>query len=58
MMIETIVALGLLMGGLLSFESLEVVMQHREQQTLQLIQRAREQYERQQTSVHQVLTVA
>lgn len=45
MMIETIVVLGLLMGGLIGFEGLELMMQSRERQTLQAIQTAREQYE-------------
>lgn len=45
MMIETITALGLLMGGLIVFESLELMMQHRENQTLQAIQTARSTYE-------------
>ncbi|AYJ42314.1 hypothetical protein [Lactiplantibacillus pentosus] len=45
MMIETITALGLLMGGLIGFESFEIMMQHREAQTLQAIQTARSTYE-------------
>ncbi|WP_260350583.1 hypothetical protein [Lactiplantibacillus plantarum] len=40
-MIETITALGLLMGGLIGFESLEIMMQSHERQTLQAIQTAR-----------------
>ena len=42
LMIETITALGLLMGGLIGFESLEIMMQSHERQTLQA---ARKQYE-------------
>ncbi|MEW4662580.1 type II secretion system protein [Lactiplantibacillus plantarum] len=45
LMIETITALGLLMGGLIGFESLEIMMQSHERQTLQAIQTARKQYE-------------
>ncbi|MCT4450744.1 histidine kinase [Lactiplantibacillus plantarum] len=41
LMIETITALGLLMGGLIGFESLEIMMQSHERQTLQAIQTAR-----------------
>ena len=42
---ETITALGLLMGGLIGFESLEIMMQSHERQTLRAIQTARKQYE-------------
>ncbi|ARK34662.1 histidine kinase [Lactiplantibacillus plantarum] len=45
LMIETITALGLLMGGLIGFESLEIMVQSHERQTLQAIQTARKQYE-------------
>ncbi|WP_237756478.1 histidine kinase [Lactiplantibacillus herbarum] len=58
MMVETIVALGLLMGGLLSFESLELMMQRREQQTLRTIQQVREQYEQRQLPTLMVPTHA
>ncbi len=37
LMIETITALGLLMGGLIGFESLEIMMQSHERQTLQAV---------------------
>ena len=57
MMIETITALGLLMGGLIGFESLELMMQHREQQTLQAIQKSRSRYEAQQYPLINVLPV-
>lgn len=45
LMIETFTALGLLMGGLIGFESLEIMMQSHERQTLRAIQTARKQYE-------------
>lgn len=43
--LETVVALTLLMGGLLGFETIELLMARQERQTVRLLARTRQQYE-------------
>ncbi|CAM3034530.1 histidine kinase [Lactiplantibacillus plajomi] len=50
-LLETIVSLGLLVGGILSFESLELLMRRGEQRMVHQVQRARYDYEVQQMAV-------
>lgn len=44
-MLETVVALGLLLTGLISFEGVEIMMQRQEHRSLERIQVARQRYE-------------
>ncbi|RRK09543.1 histidine kinase [Lactiplantibacillus garii] len=45
-MLETVVTLMILLGGLISFEGMEIMMQRRERQMMTRIKIARQRYER------------